>query len=151
MGKLTFSGDKDFSNLIKRLQGVPDNVTNKILLEGAEIIKAQQLENGRRMDVYDRNNIAHTHVLKSFYITNPAHSKARPDSKYIYVVIKGERKRGKKKKKATRNAAIAFINNYGKKGQSPCPFITGKLSILSKRVGERANEIYENYIKEKNI
>lgn len=45
------------------------------------------------------------------------------DGKSIYITVKGSRTRGKMKKHTTRNAEIAFVNEYGKRGQPPRPFI----------------------------
>lgn len=90
-------------------EDVPDEVKTEILKTMGAVAAAAVKTEGKSMDIYDPE-WSGTHVLDSISLSKAKLSK---DGGQIYVTFKGTRRRGKK---TTRNAEIAFVNEYGRPG-----------------------------------
>ena len=73
------------------------------------------------------------------------------DGQEISVYPQGSRTRGRYKKSTTRNAEIAFVNEYGKRGQKARPFIRDANAESESKMEKAAFRIYDNYLKSKNL
>jgi len=110
MAKFTQYGIRDLIQEFDRLARVPDEVINDMLNAGADVIARKQKEVGRRMGVY-RTGVTLDSIKKSRKTGKSA------GGRYIDIYPQGKNADG------NRNAEVAFINEFGKKGQSARPFM----------------------------
>lgn len=115
MAELTVSGLAELSAMFMRTEKIPFSVTSAALEAMAKAGEAQVRRSGESMGVRDPDS--NVHILDNITHTKP---KENGDGGYCAVTFKGTRTRGKTK---TRNAEIAFVNEYGKRGQEPRPFV----------------------------
>lgn len=114
MANVTVSGINEITEKMRLGLKIPDEVLDEMLDAEAEIVIKAQKRTAREM-------------LQGTYYTgateksiSPGKKKSIPDGRQMTVEFKGSRTRGKT---TTRNAEIAFINEYGKKNQPARPFI----------------------------
>lgn len=114
MATLEVTGISEITESLRKGMEIPESVMDSMLDAMAEIvIKAQE-------------RTAAT-MLGGPYYTGGTESAVGPgrkvklrNGKKMYITFKGSRHRGNT---TTRNAEIAFINEYGKKGQPARPFV----------------------------
>ena len=68
------------------------------------------------------------------------------DGRSIEIGFKSGRVRGKKKLRTTSNAEIAFLNEYGKRGQPPRPFIQQANEQCREEAIEAAAKEYDKWL-----
>ena len=115
-----------------------------MLVAMAEITAEGQREKARAYRVKDTGK-----VIKSI---KPGRIKT---DKYglpvIYVTALGTRKRGKNVIRKVRNAEIAFINEYGKRGQKARSFVRDGAESSANAAVKAALEIYDRHLRSKNL
>lgn len=110
------TGIAALENMFRNIQNIPPSVTAKAL-DAMVAVAAEKIRNrGNSMGVRDPESSVH--ILDTVAPTGKA--KITATVGYEDITFKGTRQRGKEK---IRNAAIAFINEYGKRGQPARPFI----------------------------
>ena len=115
MAQISLDGFDEIDRMFKELGEIPFEVTSKALDAMAEVAEDQVRKTGETMGVRDPES--RVHVLDKVTHTKP---KKSDSGGYSDVTFSGTRTRGRTR---TRNAEIAFINEYGKRGQAPRPFI----------------------------
>ena len=115
MAKLELYGFEDLNAAFARIADIPFEVTEDALDAMAEVAVDKIRSTGESMGVRDPES--RVHVLDKVTHTKP---KKSDSGGYSDVTFSGTRTRGRTR---TRNAEIAFINEYGKRGQAPRPFI----------------------------
>lgn len=115
MAQISLEGLDELDRMFSRLEDIPFDVTAEALDAMAEVAEDQVRKTGAAMGVRDPES--RVHILDKVTHTKPKKTDA---GGYSDVTFSGTRTRGKTK---TRNAEIAFINEYGKRGQAPRPFI----------------------------
>lgn len=115
MATLELEGFEDLEDAFRRISEIPFPVTAEALDGMAEVAAAKIKASGESMGVRDPES--DVHILDKIK-TNKA--KQTQSGGYETITFSGSRKRGNTE---TRNAAIAFINEYGKRGQRARPFI----------------------------
>lgn len=137
MGNLTVNGLDALISDMDALAALPDSVTEKILDASADVIVAEQRKTAQEMGVYDTG------------ITARSIKKGKPkktrDGKVVYVSPTGKNKKG------NRNAEVAFINEYGKKGQPARPFIRRANERAGDRAAEAGEKVLQSYLDSKNL
>ena len=115
MAVVKVEGFADLDEMFRKLGDVPFDVTARALDAMAEEGERAVRSTGAAMGVRDEES--DTHILD--HVT---HSRPRQtdDGGKTAVTFSGSRTRGNTK---TRNAEIAFVNEYGKKNQAARPFI----------------------------
>lgn len=132
MATVEVSGFAELDALFKRLGDVPFDVTSEALEAMAEEGENAVRATGTAMGVRDPESSVH--ILDKVTHTRP---KQTDSGGVAYVTFSGSRTRGKTK---TRNAEIAFVNEYGKAGQEARPFIRQAAEQYADRIaapGER--------------
>lgn len=115
MAKLEVLGFDDLDDAFKRIGNIPADVTASALDAMADEATDRIKRIGEQMGVRDPES--NVHILDKITTKKP---KVTDDGGYEVITFSGTRTRGKTK---TRNAEIAFVNEYGKRGQSPRPFM----------------------------
>lgn len=132
MATVEVSGFAELDALFKKLGDVPFDVTSEALEAMAEEGENAVRATGTAMGVHDPESSVH--ILDKVTHARP---KQTDSGGVAYVTFSGSRTRGKTK---TRNAEIAFVNEYGKEGQEARPFIRQAAEQYADRIaapGER--------------
>ncbi|MDE7261955.1 MAG: hypothetical protein K2N78_07875 [Oscillospiraceae bacterium] len=139
MARFEVSGIADLCNDLASLAELPDSVTDDILNAEADVIVDAQRRTMERM-------------LKGRYSTgDTARSikkgkiKKGKDGKCISVSPQGTNRRGE------RNAAVAFINEYGKRGQPARPAIRTANAEAESAAIEAGEKVYHAYLDSKKL
>lgn len=134
MARLKLEGFDEFG---ARLNELPDSVRTQALDAMAEAAEAAVKRTGETLGVRDPESSVH--ILDHITHSKP---KKTETGGYSDVTFSGSRTRGRTK---TRNAEIAFINEYGKRGQSPRPFIATAAEQYADHIAEPGEKIVADW------
>lgn len=139
MAKFEVNGITELSNDLAALMELPDSVTDSILNAEADVIvDAQQ----RTMAQMLRGRYSTGETARSI---RKGKIKKGKDGKSITITPAGTNRRGE------RNAAVAFINEYGKKGQAPRPAIkTANEKSMDESIAA-GEKVYTDYLDSRNL
>ena len=115
MANLVMSGFDELDDAFNRIGDIPFSVTAEALTEMATVASDKIKSSGEQMGVRDPDS--NVHILDKI---KPAKPKPTETGGYCAITFSGTRTRNGVK---TRNAEIAFVNEYGKRGQDARPFI----------------------------
>lgn len=138
MEKLEVVGLDELIKAFDRISEVPDEIVNKALLSMADVASDKIRSSGRSLGVYDAES--NIHILDKIKIGKP---KRKKSGGYANITFSGSRKRGNTR---TRNAAIAFINEFGKKNQPARPFIGNAMKKNDEAIVRAGAEIIYNWL-----
>lgn len=132
------------------LTGLGDStgvLLEKMLNAEAVVVQEAQKKTAKSMGVYDESgrNIG-GHMADSITVGNRVYKSA--DGAVQYVYPKGSRRR---KNSTASNAEIAFINEFGKQGQPPRPFIRTANEASAEKAVEAAEKVHDDFLKSKNL
>ena len=125
---------------MQEIAQIPDDVVDDILNAQADVTVEAQKAAGRQLGVEDTGITLQK--LKKGRI------KLRKGQRVLYITPTGSRKRGKTR---TRNAEIAFINEFGKKGQKARPFIKLGNEKSAEAATAAGFRVYDRWLKSKNL
>ena len=117
MATVTLEGSEELGAVFDRLAELPFEVLSAAIDAMGDAAEEAVRKTGQSYNVRDPES--NVHILDSITHSRPKQSE---DGGYAYVRFKGSRVRGKNRKR-TRNAEIAFVNEYGKAGQAARPFV----------------------------
>lgn len=134
MARIETSGIAELQLSFSEIAELPSSVANEMLEVGAEIVKnkQQELANSMLIGPYHTGETA-----QKIKIGKPKRSK---DGYSIGVYPDGTRKRGQ------RAAEVAFINEFGKKGQPARPFIRTANELSADNAVEAEAAVYDKFI-----
>lgn len=148
MANFSVSGLDEFMLSMQQVAELPDAVIDDMLKAGADVVAEAQRKEAAT-------------VLRGPYATGETalsiekgRVKLRRDgSRIIYVTPTGNRKRGKRKGSKTRNAEIAFVNEFGvpHRGIPARPFISvaNEKSAAATTAAQAA--VYNKFLESKNL
>lgn len=116
MASFELYGFDSLEDALRRIADIPDSVITDSLDEMAEVATEKIRAEGEAMGVRDPES--GEHILDK--VSPSGKAKRTSEGGYKMITFKGNRRRGNTE---TRNAEIAFVNEYGKKGQRARPFI----------------------------
>lgn len=131
---------KGFETLIHDLNEFANataDLIDEMLIAQADIVVEHQKRKGREYGVY-RTGV----TLNSIKRKAP---KQDDNGRYIIVTPMGNNSKG------VRNAEVAFINEYGKRGQKARPFIRDGNKAAEPEADKAAEKIYNDFLKSKNL
>ena len=126
-----------------KLGEVPWEVTSEALDKMAGVGEDAVRRTGRAMGVHDPESSVL--ILDKVTHTMP---KQTDGGGYCEVTFSGTRRRGNT---TTRNAEIAFVNEYGTRTQAGRPFIRQANEESAKRTTEAAAAVYDRFLQSKNL
>lgn len=138
MASLDVSGLDELSAAFGRIADIPENVTSKALSAMADVAAKKIKAQGEAMGVRDPES--GVHILDKIKVKKP---KITESGGYADITFEGSRTRGRK---TTRNAEIAFVNEFGKRGQQARPFIGTAMSQSEQAIVSPGAEILGDYI-----
>ena len=139
MASFELYGFDDLEDAIRRIANIPERVITSSLDEMAEIAVEKIRAEGESMGVRDPES--DSHILDR--ISPSGKAKKTDYGGYKMITFKGKRRRGKTD---TRNAEIAFVNEYGKEGQPARPFIRTALNRNEGTITAPAEKIIGDWI-----
>ena len=138
MASLELLGFDSLEQAVRRIQDMPWSVKEDALDAMADEAAALIRSTGESMGVRDPES--DVHILDRIK-TNKA--KQTQSGGYETITFSGTRTRNGRK---TRNAEIAFVNEYGKRNQPARPFIGTAMSKNADQITDPAEEIIGDWI-----
>lgn len=136
MATVKLEGMQEIEGMMRKLGDVPFEVVSKALDSMADVADKAVERTGRAMGVYDPRS--DEHILDNISHTTP---KQTASGGYSDVSFDGSRERGKNSIIVTRNNEIAFVNEYGKRGQEKRPFIRQATEQYAKQIFDPGEKI----------
>ena len=115
MARLDLSGYDELINAFSEISDIPEEVLTKTLTAMESVAADKIRESGRSYGIFDQESTVH--VLENIKMNKP---KVTDTGGYADVTFAGTRTRHGV---TTRNAEIAFINEYGRRNQTARPFV----------------------------
>lgn len=143
MASFSVSGMDELQAAFGRIKEIPWEVTEKALNKMADVAAQSVKAEGERMGVRDPES--QVHILD---VIKPVKAKQDDDGGHQDITFSGSRTRGKNGK-ATRNAEIAFINEYGKTGQPARPFIGTGMTRNENAIADSGADVIGDWIEMK--
>lgn len=140
VANLTFTGSDELNEAFSRINNIPWSVTEEALDSMARVAAREIKSTGEYMGVRDENS--DVHILDNI-VTKKATK--TDDGGREKITFDGSRRRGNI---TTRNAEIAFINEYGKRGQDARPFMKTALSQNEALISDPGVKIIEDWIED---
>lgn len=140
MAEFGVTGLNELMLSMQEIAQIPDDVVDEILNAQADVTVEAQKAAGRQLGVEDTGITLQK--LKKGRV------KLRKGQRVLYITPTGSRKRGKTR---TRNAEIAFINEFGKKGQKARPFIKLGNEKSAEAATAAGFRVYDRWLKSKNL
>ncbi len=138
MAKLELEGFSDLDSAFAHIAQIPGPVKEKALQAMANVAAPQIKRSGESMGV--REPEGQVHILDVIKLSKP---KTNDSGGYLDINFSGTRTRGNTK---TRNAEIAFVNEYGKRGQEARPFIGTAMNQYAEKIAEAGADVLWDYI-----
>ena len=138
MATLEIQGMDELNAALGRIGTLPPEVKTRALNQMADAARAAIKRSGESLGVRDRES--NVHILDKI---SKAKAKITPEGGHQDVTFSGSRTRGTTK---TRNAEIAFINEYGKRGQPARPFIGKAMNENEERIAAAGGEVLGAWI-----
>lgn len=140
MAKLSVNGIDDLMLSLEEIASIPDDVAEAMLNAEAQVVEEAQLAEGMAMGVYNTGQTLHS-------IRRGRMKRGRDGVRAVYVTPTGKNDKGE------RNAAVAFINEYGVPSRKipPRPFIATANEKAADPAVAEAENIYDEFLKSKNL
>lgn len=137
MARFTVNGLDALLDDLAALASIPDSVIDGILNAEADVIVPAQKSTAKSMGVYDSGMTADS--------IKKGHVKKTASGRSITVAPQGKNARG------DRNAEVAFINEYGKEGQTSRPFIRTANEKAEGSAIEAGEKVHHAFLDSKNL
>ena len=128
MARFSCSGLVELNAAYAELKDIPHSVTQDVLEAMGAVAMERIRETGEAMGVRDTESSEH--ILDKLKLSKVTYTK---DGGYLKVTYSGKRLRGKT---TTRNPEIAFINEFGKRGQPARPFMKTALDKSADEISQ---------------
>ena len=142
MASFEVSGMDDLAEAFGRISDIPDSVAQEALGKMAELAAGRIKAQGETMGV--RDPTSDVHILDNI---KPTKAKKGKDGWYEDITFAGSRTRNGIR---TRNAEIAFVQEYGKRSQQARPFVGTAMEANADRITEAGWQIVGDWM-EKNF
>ena len=138
MATLKIEGMDGLNAALGRIQNIPADAKTKALSAMADIAAAAIRRSGEAMGVRDPES--EVHILDKI---SKAKAKLTASGGYQEITFSGSRRRGNT---TTRNAEIAFVNEYGKRGQPARPFIGQAMTANEDKIAAAGGDALGDWI-----
>lgn len=138
MAKFSVNGLDELALSMSEIAALPDSVLDAMLHAEADVVERAQRATGLAYGI--------RRTGKTLSSIKRGKSWRTADGKALEVYPQGMVPNGKKNKTT---AEVAFINEYGKKGQPARPFIQDANEQAASETTSRAAKVYDNYLKTK--
>lgn len=128
MARFSCSGFDELNAAYAEMNDIPHGVTQDVLEAMGAVAMERIRETGEAMGVRDTESSEH--ILDKLKLSKVTYTK---DGGYLKVTYSGKRLRGKT---TTQNSEIAFINEFGKRGQPARPFMKTALDKSADEISQ---------------
>lgn len=128
MARFSCSGFDELNAAYAEMKDIPRSVTQDVLEAMGAVAMERIRETGEAMGVRDPESSEH--ILDKLKLSKVTYTK---DGGYLKVTYSGKRLRGKT---TTQNSEIAFINEFGKRGQPARPFMKTALDKSADEISQ---------------
>ena len=143
MAEFSCNGLDDLMLSLQEIAAIPEEVQDKMLRAGADVVAQAQREKVKAYGIYDGSSPRHVaDTIK------PGRVKLKKGQRVIYVTPTGSRRRGKS---VTRNAEILFVNEYGKRGQKARPAIRDANEACAEQMVSAQMAVYDKHLRSKDL
>lgn len=153
MPKVEFKGLDEILLSMQEVAALPEEVIDEMLNARADVVVAAQQAEARKLGSEYRNK----KQKKSYATGTTAISskkgkiKVKDGTRMLYVTPAGSRTRGKKKKTTTRNAEIAFLNEFGTRTINARNFIRTANERSAEAATAAELAVYDRFLGEKGL
>ena len=140
MANVVLTGFDELQDAFRAIGSIPFAVTKQALDGMADVAEGKIRATGESMGVRDTDPEATVHILDHISHSRPRKTE---DGGKAFITFTGTRQRGNT---ITRNAEIAFVNEYGKRGQAARPFIGLAMTQNEKTIQDPAEEVIGDWI-----
>ena len=152
MAEFSFRGLDEFTLSLKEVAELPEEVVDEMLNAGADVTAAAQRQEAEKLGKLGGYRNDSQTIDWSTGETARSIKKGRVKTKdghrVIYITPVGSRKRGKT---TTRNAEIAFLNEFGTKTIRARGFIRKANENSAEAATAAQMEVYNRYLESKNL
>lgn len=141
MARLEVQGFDELNDAFRRAGDIPFETTAKALSAMGEVAAGKIRQSGETMGVRDPES--RVHILDKIKVNKPKETKS---GGYAEITFSGTRTRGRTR---TRNAEIAFVNEYGKRSQPARPFIGKAMSQNEEAIVAPGADVIGDWIEKK--
>lgn len=138
MARLEVNGIENVSLGFEKLSELPDALLEDMLLAEAEVVEKAQKRKGIAYGV-------HLSGVTLASITHGRMQRAKGGGRVMQVYP------GAKNSEGNTNAEVAFINEYGKRGQAARPFIRDANEEAAEPAVSAAEAVYDGWLKKHNL
>lgn len=138
MASLELFGFEDLNDAFNRIADIPWSVTEEALDAMADVAAEEIKREGEARNIRDPESSVH--ILDKI---TKAKAKQFTSGGSKMITFKGTRTRNGIR---TRNAEIAFVNEYGKRGQPARPFIGTAMEKAAEKITAPAERIVGDWI-----
>ena len=135
MASFKVSGIEELSNALGKCEDIPNNIVSDMLQAMGEVAKKAIESSAKAKGVIDTGLTVASITLKK--------PKISASGGEVKITFSGSRTRAKT---TTANAAIAFINEFGKRGQPARPFIKDAIDKEGDKIGDAGTEIFNKWL-----
>lgn len=146
MASIEFDGLDELMLDMEQIANMPDSVISGMLDSQADILVEAQKRKARAYGVIAPGS---GKMIES--IKKGKKIRLKDGGQEIRVYPQGSRTRGRYKVEDTPETEIAFVNEYGKRGQKARPFIQDSNAESEPKMEKAAFTVYDNYLKSKNL
>lgn len=139
MARLVYTGTADLVSDLNTVLRIPDDVKRKMLQAGADVIVEKQKQN-----VPVKTGTLRESIIVSKIKTNTGGGTAT-------IAFDGIHHVSKKNGREARNAEVAYVNEYGKKGQTATQFIRRSNEQAAGPAADAAAKVYSEWLDESNL
>lgn len=140
MARLDFKDFEDLDAVFSHLAEIPASVKKDALKAMGTIAAAQIKRSGESMGVRDPDS--DVHILDTIKMNKPSTTKS---GGYLDITFQGKRTRSGRQ---TRNAEIAFVNEYGKRKQKARPFTGAAMEQSADKIANAGAEILWDHVEQ---
>ena len=140
MAKLEYNGFESLNDAFARISEIPFSVTKEALDAMAKVAADEIRSTGEYMGIRDEDS--DVHVLDHIKTGKAVQT---DDGGYEKITFSGTRRRGSKGTQ-TREAEIAFVNEFGKRGQGARPFVRTAMTKNGEQIAEPGEKIIGDWI-----
>ena len=142
IANLEITGLDELNEAFRKISEIPFEVTSKALTSMATVAASKIKQSGETMRI--RDSESNEHILDKIKVSKP---KKTDSGGYAEIGFSGTRRRGRQ---STSNSYIAFVNEYGKRGQATRPFVSTAIEQNQNAIASPGEEIILGWI-EKNF
>lgn len=137
MASLELEGFEDLATSLQRFAAIPEEELKRMVVNMAETALPKIKSKGEALGV--RDPMSDVHILDKMKIGK---FKKTLTGGYVDITFSGTRMRNETR---TRNAEIAFVNEYGKRSQRARPFIGLALTENEDEILAQADEAFGDW------